>query len=209
MIDTTHSALQNFLKDWPRLLALEPNNYTVSIGSGAPTIQFYCKPEKSLLHGIRITRDDKRLDDLPINLVIRGDNSAFDKAKEEGAVGYLEFFEPIKTDDGVVNDPAMVNGVVVISNESFESVLALLLKGDPPGLLAVDVRGLEPDSPFGAHWNVSRSSRLAIVEFRFVLRDQPIIKESNSYLAALTRIEALLAQLQKLVQQGIRIRFFS
>lgn len=155
MSDTTPSALQFLLKDWPRLLALEPSKYTVSIGSGAPTIQFVCNPQKSLLHGVRITRDDRRLDDLPVNFLVRGDTSTYDKAKEEGAVGYLEFFEPVKTDDGVVNDPAMAEGVVVISNDAFESILPLLLKGDGRGLLAVNVKGLESDSSIGADWNVS------------------------------------------------------
>lgn len=214
MNDDKPSAVQALLQDWPLTFVLELTRYSFVIGSGIPTIRFFCSPQKSLLHGIQITADDKAIDNLPVELFVRGDQSTFDNVKGKEPVGYLQFYEPINTNDGVVNDPAAkAEGVVVVSNIAFDNMMALLLHEGGAAILALDVKGLELDSPCGKRWDVSKSSRLDIIDFRFILSDQLVNQREKSEVIAknesLVRIEELLTELLKQVQEGIRIRIFS
>lgn len=206
MSDDKPNALGALLQDWPLTFGLELTKYSFVIGSGVSTIRFSCIPQRRLLHGIRITADDKAIENLPVELLVRGDQSTFDKVKDKGPIGYLEFCESIKTNDGVVNDPAMAEGAVVVSNSAFDNIMALLLHEGGTAVLALDVKGLELDSPLGKRWNVLKSPRLDITDFRFVLPDQAANQRVRS--EAIVRIEELLMELLKQVQKGIRIRIF-
>lgn len=206
MSDDKPSALKALIQDWPLTFGLELTKYSFAIGSEVSTIRFSCNPQKRL-HGIRITASDKAIDNLPVELLVRGDQSTFDEVKDKGPVGYLEFFESINSNDGMANEPAMAEGAVVVSNSAFDNIMALLLHEGGTAVLALDVKGLELDSPFGKRWNVSKSPRLDITGFRFVLPDQVANQRVRS--EAIVRIEELLMELLKQVQKGIRIRIFS
>lgn len=207
------SEIEQLLDQWPTTLQFEVITATVEFGSRGSKIILALRSQRSLLHDrlLRIDEREVRLSDLPFGITLHHSNNdaKFKEIIDAGdESGYVEYFPPVNSGDGVVDEGHTLSAVAVLKPDSFEGAVRLLLDPNLKSRVSIDVKGFSNSGSFDKVWDVQSARQLPIVDAHvFVQRqtqatDHPLTSEHLESLSTEVR------QLRELVTKGVRVRLF-
>lgn len=162
------------IRAFPKPVTLKIEECGFWVGSESTGIKLHSVLESFPFADTILAKGEHELEGrFPVEIYIQRNEAALSEASGMGAVGYMRYHDPIRTDDGVVDSDASVSCEIAAANETFEHLLLMVKQEQGEAFLCVDVKGLEiretwaPVAP--GIWDVEETPVLHIVDFSYNL----------------------------------------
>jgi hypothetical protein len=197
ILAATQSLIKH-LDDQPVSFRLDIEDYAVFVNSNTMSFRLVCSLRYS--SAFSIIRKDSSINDLRVEVSIIPRTS---ESHSKENIGFIAFYDAIKTDDGVVNSPDLAEAKVTASLTTLEMIYRMIVSDGKKPFLVLDILGMEKQSHQHI-WNVDKGSTLDIADFRFVLAHEETPHDQSDHL-----IEQRLQRIEEHLQSGVRVRLFS